>query len=134
MSLAGTTNSRLAYEVGGVSAKAKEAKLTVAKHWEAEAGAFKAAGGESFQISHRLEQAIAAYRKAGRRRSAPERPGPVRPGCNQTLTLPRRCDDAELLPINPFFPLFRAPTCAGWESPAGGAATRFRPATSGGRQ
>jgi hypothetical protein len=61
-----------AYEVGGFSAKTKEAKLAVAQHWEAEAGAFKVAGGDSFQISHRLEQAIDAYRKAGGERDRVE--------------------------------------------------------------
>ena len=54
-----------AYEVGGLPAKAKEAKLAIARHWEAEADAFKAAGGDFSQVSHRLEQAIHAYRKAG---------------------------------------------------------------------
>lgn len=54
-----------AYQVGGLSAKAHEARLAIARHWEAEAGAFKAAGGDSFQVSHRFEQAIHAYRKAG---------------------------------------------------------------------
>jgi len=54
-----------AYELAGLAAKAKEAMLGIAEHWEAEAGAFRAAGGDSFQISHRLEQAIHTYRKAG---------------------------------------------------------------------
>jgi len=54
-----------AYQVGGLTAKANDARLAIARHWEAEAGAFKAAGGDSFQISHRLEQAIHAYRKTG---------------------------------------------------------------------
>jgi hypothetical protein len=54
-----------AYGIGGLVAKAKEARLAIAQHWEAEAGAFKLAGGDPFQISHRLEQAIHAYRKVG---------------------------------------------------------------------
>jgi len=33
------------------------------------------------------------------------------------------------VPVDP-----RYPTCAEWKSPAGGAATRFRPGSSGGRQ
>jgi hypothetical protein len=54
-----------AYELAGLAAKAKKARLAIAQHWEAEAGAFRAAGGDSFQISHRLEQAIHAYRQTG---------------------------------------------------------------------
>lgn len=53
-----------AYDRGGLPVKAKEARLAIAQHWESEAGAFRAAGGDSFQISHRLEQAIHAYRNA----------------------------------------------------------------------
>lgn len=37
-----------AYGVGGLSAKAKEAKLAIARHWETEAEAFRTAGSDSF--------------------------------------------------------------------------------------
>ncbi len=61
-----------AYNLAGLPAKAQEARLSIAKHWEAEAGAFKTAGGDSFNIAHRIEQAIEAYRRAGGEREKVE--------------------------------------------------------------
>ena len=58
------------YERAGRSADAQEAKLAIAKHWEAEAAQFRTPDGEAgFQIAHRLEGAIDAYRKAGGQRA-----------------------------------------------------------------
>ncbi|MGH9461137.1 MAG: DUF4209 domain-containing protein [Vicinamibacteria bacterium] len=53
------------YERAGLPAKAEEAKLAIAQHWEAEGAKFRTPeGGDGFQIAHRLERAIEAYRKA----------------------------------------------------------------------
>ncbi|MGH9459924.1 MAG: DUF4209 domain-containing protein [Vicinamibacteria bacterium] len=54
------------YERARLPAKAEDAKLAIARHWEAEAAKFRTPeGGDGFQIAHRLERAIEAYRKAG---------------------------------------------------------------------
>jgi hypothetical protein len=58
--------SATCYERAGLTARAEEAKLSIAQHWEAEAARFRTPeGGDGFQIAHRLERAIEAYRKAG---------------------------------------------------------------------
>ena len=54
-----------AYRLAGDPAKAREMRLAVAGHWEAEAGAFEAAGGDAFNVAHRIKNAIAVYRQAG---------------------------------------------------------------------
>jgi hypothetical protein len=54
------------YERAGLPAKATDTKLAIARHWEAEAAKFRTPeGGDGFQIAHRLEHAIEAYRRAG---------------------------------------------------------------------
>ncbi len=54
------------YELANQTEKAKQAKLALAKHWEDEARSFKTpGGGDGFNLAHRLEKAIYAYREAG---------------------------------------------------------------------
>ncbi len=51
--------------------KAKEIKLAIAKHWEDEARSFKTPEGcDGFNLAHRLEKAIHAYRVAGEKEKA----------------------------------------------------------------
>jgi len=53
--------------------KAKELKIAIAKHWEDEAKSFKTPDGcDGFNLAHRLEKAIHAYRKAGEKTKAEE--------------------------------------------------------------
>jgi len=53
--------------------KVKEAKLAIAKHWEDEAKSFKTPQGcDGFNLAHRLEKAIQAYREAGEKTKAEE--------------------------------------------------------------
>lgn len=54
------------YQRANQTEKAKQAKLALAKHWEDEARTFKTPeGGDGFNLAHRLEKAIYAYREAG---------------------------------------------------------------------
>jgi len=51
--------------------KAKEFKIAIAKHWEDEARSFKTPEGcDGFNLAHRLEKAIHAYREAGEKDKA----------------------------------------------------------------
>lgn len=53
--------------------KAKEMKFAIAKHWEDEAKSFKTPEGcDGFNLAHRLENAIHAYREAGEKTKAEE--------------------------------------------------------------
>ncbi|MCX5713989.1 MAG: DUF4209 domain-containing protein [Candidatus Omnitrophica bacterium] len=53
--------------------KVKEMKIAIAKHWEDEARSFKTPEGcDGFNLAHRLEKAIHAYREAGDSKRAEE--------------------------------------------------------------
>lgn len=53
--------------------KVKEMKIAIAKHWEDEARSFKTPEGcDGFNLAHRLEKAIHAYREAGEKTKAEE--------------------------------------------------------------
>ncbi len=53
--------------------KTKEMKIAIAKHWEDEARSFKTPQGcDGFNLAHRLEKAIHAYREAGEKTKAEE--------------------------------------------------------------
>jgi len=68
------------YRVAGVcyknankSDKEKAALIAIAKHWEDEAQSFKTPDGcDGFNLGHRLENAIHAYREAGEKEKAEE--------------------------------------------------------------
>jgi hypothetical protein len=53
------------------SDKEKDALIAIAKHWEDEAKSFKTSEGcDGFNLAHRIEKAIHAYRKAGEKEKA----------------------------------------------------------------
>ena len=53
--------------------RAKEMKIAIAKHWEDEAKSFNTPQGcDGFNLAHRLEKAIHAYREAGEKTKAEE--------------------------------------------------------------
>jgi len=53
------------------SDKEKDALIAIAKHWEDEARSFKTPEGcDGFNLAHRIEKAIHAYRKAGEKEKA----------------------------------------------------------------
>jgi hypothetical protein len=59
------------YDYANKPAKAKDAKLAIAKHWEEEARSFKTPQGcDGFNLAHRLEKAIQAYREVGEKEKA----------------------------------------------------------------
>lgn len=54
------------YQQANQTEKAKQAQLALAKHWEDEARSFNTPQGcDGFNLAHRLEKAIYAYREAG---------------------------------------------------------------------
>ncbi|MFH1397236.1 MAG: DUF4209 domain-containing protein [Candidatus Omnitrophota bacterium] len=61
------------FEYANKPEKAKEMKIALAKHWEDEARSFKTPQGcDGFNLAHRLEKAIHAYREAGEKVKAEE--------------------------------------------------------------
>jgi len=53
--------------------RVKEMKIAIARHWEDEARSFKTPQGcDGFNLAHRLEKAIQAYREAGEKTKAEE--------------------------------------------------------------
>ncbi|MBU1112672.1 MAG: DUF4209 domain-containing protein [Candidatus Omnitrophica bacterium] len=53
--------------------KEKDARIAIAKHWEDEANSFKTPDGcDGFNLAHRIEKAIHAYREAGEKEKAEE--------------------------------------------------------------
>lgn len=61
------------YDYANKPEKAKETKIALAKHWEDEARSFKTPQGcNGFNLAHRLEKAIHAYREAGEKMKAEE--------------------------------------------------------------
>ena len=53
--------------------KEKGARIAIAKHWEDEANSFKTPDGcDGFNLAHRVEKAIHAYREAGEKEKAEE--------------------------------------------------------------
>ncbi|MBU2266455.1 MAG: hypothetical protein KJ977_05380, partial [Candidatus Omnitrophica bacterium] len=53
--------------------KEKDARIAIAKHWEDEANRFKTPDGcDGFNLAHRIEKAIHAYREAGEKEKAEE--------------------------------------------------------------
>ena len=61
------------FEYANKPEKAKEMKIALAKHWEGEARSFKTPQGcDGFNLAHRLEKAIQAYREAGEKVKAEE--------------------------------------------------------------
>lgn len=61
------------YDYANKPEKAKEMKLALAKHWEDEARSFKTPEGcDGFNLAHRLEKSIHAYREAGDKVKAEE--------------------------------------------------------------
>ena len=61
------------YQYANKPEKEKKAKLAIAKHWEDEAKSFQTPDGcDGFNLAHRIEKAIHAYREAGERKKAEE--------------------------------------------------------------
>lgn len=61
------------YSCANKPGKAKEMKIAIAKHWEDEAGSFKTPECcDGFNLAHRIEKAIHAYRAAGQKDKAEE--------------------------------------------------------------
>lgn len=61
------------YQCANKPEKARRAKLSIAKHWEDEARSFNTPEGcDGFNLAHRLEKAIHAYREAGDSKRAEE--------------------------------------------------------------
>jgi len=61
------------YNYANKPEKVKEMKVSIAKHWEDEARSFKTPQGcDGFNLAHRLEKAIQAYREAGDKKKAEE--------------------------------------------------------------
>lgn len=59
------------YGYANKSDKVKQIRLAIAKHWEDEARCFKTPQGcDGFNLAHRLEKAIHAYREAGEKKKA----------------------------------------------------------------
>jgi len=53
--------------------KEKDVRIAIAKHWEDEANSFKTPDGcDGFNLAHRIEKAIHAYREAGEKEKAEE--------------------------------------------------------------